>query len=135
MRPERKWLWPAFVIGALCVCAAMVWMSAVILDLEKAETAALDEAQYQENLRRALWRMDSKSALLLAREAARQYEVYDPFYFLPEDSYTKLLENIPKEEVLTRSPLLTFEPDYVRLHFQVDPKGRFSSPQVPNDTF
>ncbi|MCZ6786408.1 MAG: HAMP domain-containing sensor histidine kinase [Planctomycetota bacterium] len=135
MRPERKWLWPAFGIGALCVCSAMFWISAVILDLEKAETEALDEAHYQENLRRALWRMDSKSALLLAREAARQYEVYDPFYFLPEDSYTKLLENIPKDEILTRSPLLTFDPDYVRLHFQVDTQGRFSSPQVPKGNY
>ena len=45
MRPGRTWLWPAFGIGALCVCAAMFWISMVILDLERAETAALDEAQ------------------------------------------------------------------------------------------
>jgi signal transduction histidine kinase len=49
----------------------------------------------------------------------------------PRGAYTKLLGAIEPGEVLTPSPLLTFEGEYVRLHFQRWPDGRLTSPQVP----
>src|SRR5262249_4780334 len=68
---------------------------------------------------------------LLSREGARPYFEYLPYY-PQERSYTRFLSEIDKGEVLTPSPLLNFAPEYVRVHFQIDANGEFSSPPAPN---
>lgn len=119
-----------FWAGALCVAAALVWVSAVVLQLEQRENAARMDARYQESLRLALWRMDSWFAPRLAREAARPYFEYLPFY-PQERAYTKILNVIEKGEVLTPSPLLAFRSEFFPIYFQINADGSFSSPQVP----
>jgi signal transduction histidine kinase len=64
-------LWLVFAACNLVVVAALVWTSAVVLRLERAEQTARAETDYQESLRLALWRMDSWLSLFLAKEAAR----------------------------------------------------------------
>ena len=63
--------------------------------------------------------MDSAVAPLIARESARPYFVYTPFY--PADrAYTRMFAQIQSGEVLVPSPLLIQTSPYVLLHFQFD---------------
>jgi hypothetical protein len=78
-------------------------ISRKMLDLERGETAAKHAAAFQQKLRLALWRIDRAFSEMLRREAER-----------PADAYGTPIE----------------KPDFIRLHFQVDPAGNFSSPQV-----
>ncbi len=70
MRRITRW-WLIFASCNLVVAAALVWTSATVIRLERAEWQARAETDYQESLRLALWRMDSWLSLFLAREAAR----------------------------------------------------------------
>ena len=128
-RARRSW----WLIYALCVVgtlAVLVWVTALVLRLERAEQQARARATHQEAMRHALWRMDSWFSPHLARESARPYFEYRPFY-AQEQTYTKLLSRIEPGEVLIPSPLLTQRFDYIRLHFQVDADGAWTSPKVP----
>ncbi|MHC4551013.1 MAG: sensor histidine kinase, partial [Planctomycetota bacterium] len=81
------------------------------------------------------YRLDYKFSRLLAREAEREPAVYAPFYFQDETWRARDLRKIKPREVYAQSPLLEDKPDFIRLHFQVDARGRFSSPQVPTGHF
>jgi hypothetical protein len=127
---KRRWLWVVYGAGTVVVLLSLAWMSALVLRLERGEAAAQAQTAHQEALRLALWRMDSWFAPRLAREAARPFFDYEPFY--PQQrAYTKLLYEIQPGEVLVPSPLLSFRSDIIRLHFERLADGTFRSPQVP----
>ena len=129
MKSRRSW-WVIYGACAALVMGALLWITVVVIHLERSEVEARAEARHQEALRLALWRMDSWLAPRLAREAARPYYEYSAFY--PQQrAYTRLLNEIEQGEVLTPSPLLSFQSDYFPLHYQVAPDGVLSSPQVP----
>lgn len=123
-------LWYVFGVGALALAAVMVWVSAAMLELEWAETNARADAKYQEQLRLALYRLDYRFSRLLAREADRDPTQYAPFFYQQDQWRARDLKKLRKNQVIARSPLLTDKPEFVRLHFQVDMAGRFTSPQV-----
>lgn len=129
-RSSRVW-WIIYGSCTVAVALTMIWITTLVLKLEKAETDARGRAEYQESLRLALWRMDSWLAPLIAREEARPYYEYLPYYSTPTPNYTKVLETIAPGEVLTPSPLLTYTSDFVRLHFRIGSENTISSPQVP----
>jgi signal transduction histidine kinase len=115
---------------AAVVLAALLWVTVMVLGLERAEIRARTDAAQQESLRLALWRMDSWVASLLAREAARPYFDYEAFY--PQQrAYSTLLSPIRPGEAIAPSPLLSYQSDVLSLHFQVGPDGSITSPQVP----
>lgn len=133
MTSRRSW-WRVYGLCAAVVLLALVWITVTVVKLEKAETTARADAARQESLRLALWRMDSWLAPLLAREAARPYFDYQPFY--PQQrAYTALLRPINPGEVLTPSPLLSFESELFPIHFQMSPDGTLTSPQAPGGSF
>jgi signal transduction histidine kinase len=109
--------------------AALGWLTATVVRLDRAELAARRQAALEESARLALWRMDSALAPLIAREAGRPYFVYRSFY-PAERAYTRMFSEI-RHGVLVPSPLLTSPSPYVLLHFQIDAAGEFTSPQVP----
>jgi len=124
-RPLHIWL-----IFGLCVVvalAAMGWISLATLRLERDSRR---HASLEENVRLALWRMESALAPLIAQESARPYFVYDSFY-VEERAYTRMFAEIKRGEVQLPSPLLTEESPYIFLHFQFGPNGELTSPQVP----
>ncbi len=109
--------------GALLIIAALLWISVVVIRLEA-------DAQHQQWLRLALWRMDGYLGPELRTEATRPNFEYTPFY--PQaKAYTKILNEIEPGEVYSPSPLLTNESKLFPLHFQVDAAGNVTSPQVP----
>jgi len=124
-------LWSAFAVCLAVVLAAMAWVSGTALRLDEAEARARQQAALEENVRLALWRMDSALAPLLAQESARPYFTYHTF--LPLDrAYGRMFNRArPPGEMVVPSPLLSEVSPYVRVHFQFDPDGRLSGPRAP----
>lgn len=101
--PGGRKLWIAFALGVAAVLLVMAAISRKMIDLERGETAAKHAAAYQKKLRISLWRLDRAFSEMLRREAER-----------PPEAYATPIE----------------KPDFIRLHFQVDALGTFTSPQV-----
>ena len=133
MRP-RRWWWVVYGACAVVVMLGLVWVTVTVVRLERAELRARTDAAHQEALRLALWRLDSWLAPLLASEAARPYFDYQPF-FPQQRAYTAVLDPIEPGEVLTASPLLSFESEYFFLHYQMAPDGGLTSPQSPRGEY
>ncbi|TET33707.1 MAG: HAMP domain-containing histidine kinase [Planctomycetota bacterium] len=128
---KRPWLtWLAFGLCLAVVFAAMGWVSVALIRLDRAEIEARRQAAIEENVRLALWRMDSLLSRIIARENARPYFSYSAFY-PAERAYTKLFAELRQGEILVPSPLLTENTPYIKLHFQFAPDGTITSPQVP----
>ncbi|MCL4222098.1 MAG: HAMP domain-containing histidine kinase [Phycisphaerales bacterium] len=134
---SRRWItWGIFVICALLVFDGLGFVTWQVLRLERREAQSIIESARQENERLALWRMDFFMAPLLAQESARPYFHYLPFY-PAERAYTRMWEQVQPGDVLVPSPLLTGSRStsntgqLIRLYFQIDAQGRFTSPQVP----
>ena len=73
----------------------MAWMTRLVLNLDASQTRAAAAAQLEENVRLALWRMDSALALLMAEESARPYFTYRPLY-PAERAFTNMFAEIEK---------------------------------------
>jgi signal transduction histidine kinase len=127
----RSWrLWAVFALCLAVLLAAVGAISAAALRLERSEAEARRQAAVEEDVRLALWRLDSAVAPLIARESARPYFVYAALY-APERVYNRSLAELSEAEVLVPSPLLARLPEHVLLHFQVGPDGVVTSPQIP----
>lgn len=147
-------LW--FGLASAAVLCAMGWVTAHTLRLEKREAAAVAEAKYQETVRLVLWRMDSALTPIIAREAARPYFEYLPFYpadsAFPAAKASSALEPDDKQEisepgssfdatnsaqpaslrrVLVPSPLLSPDLNFANVYFQRNWEGVLTSPQTP----
>jgi len=71
VKSRRVW-WGIYGVCSAVVIIAMLWITFVVIQLERAEMLARSEAAYQESIRLALWRMDSWIAPRLAEEASRR---------------------------------------------------------------
>ncbi|MSR45468.1 MAG: HAMP domain-containing histidine kinase [Planctomycetes bacterium] len=125
------------LIYAACagaVLTALLVATQVALTLERDHRLSQEESRQRERhddrQRAALWRIDSRMLPLLAREGARPYFEYLAYY--PQEcGYTRYLAPIGKGDVMVPSPLLLNVTPPIKLHFQVDVAGKFSSPQAP----
>ena len=123
---KRPWqIWLLFFIGLVVVLPSMAWLTLKALELDQAESIARRQAELEEDVSRALWRMDALLTPLLAEEAARPDFVYRPLY--------TTLQNGAGKGALQRtiSPLLAQPPEFVLLHFEIHADGRIVSPQCP----
>lgn len=128
---SRPWhIWSVFAVCLAVGLAALIWLSVLLLRLDGETALARQRTDLEANTRLALWRMDSALAPLIARESARPYFVYTSFY-PAERAYTRMFNELEYGEVLIPSPLITPVSPYIRLHFQVDGRGVYASPQVP----
>lgn len=132
-RPALKWL--LFAACLAIFLGAMGWVSTRTLEMERLRELAEKDAQVQERLRLALWRMDAIAGSLVMRENTRPPSHYQAFY-APEDVFTSANTPIQKGRALVPSPLLGVLPEFVLLHFEVAPggpgiPGACMSPQVP----
>jgi signal transduction histidine kinase len=124
----RPWqIWLLYAVGLAGVVAAFAWLTAKALELDRAQSLAQRQAELEEDITAALWRMDSILTPLLAEEAARPDYVYQAVVPAQRPA-GKNAEPMADREL---SPLLTDPPEYVLLHFQLDASGRLTSPQCP----
>ena len=68
--------WVIFWCSVAVAISALAWVSVEVVALEKRDAAAKMNASRQESIRRALWRMDSRMAPILAIEASRPFTDY-----------------------------------------------------------
>ena len=98
----------------MLVLAAMFWLSRLVLKLDAEGKAALRQAAFEENVRLALWRMDSTLSNFISLENARPY-----------DSYPSLIQNPPS----VPDAASAVAPVQRRLYFQFEPDGRLVLPE------
>ncbi|MEZ5386555.1 MAG: HAMP domain-containing sensor histidine kinase [Prosthecobacter sp.] len=125
-------IWITFLACLGLLLAAMAWVSWHTLALERTREEAARDADQQERVRLALWRLDFQASALLMRENARPPHDFRPFH-APEGLVNKSYTNVAKGDVLVPSPLLAEVPEHVLLHFQMDARGQVMSPQVPQN--
>jgi signal transduction histidine kinase len=119
---ERRWPWIVLSAGAACALGALALATVAALRLEKAEALASAQAKQQESMRLALWRMDSTLAPLIARESARPYFHYEPYYAVDRMVTSARDKSVPGQ-VLVPSPLLSTPDDLIRLNFECAPSA------------
>jgi signal transduction histidine kinase len=112
---KRAWhIWAAYAAGLLTLVGGMGWVTGVALSLDRDRLEAQGRAEFEEQVRLALWRLDSRAAVLVARETARPYSAYTaggPTWPGPRGGG-----------------------GHVLLYFRVSGQGEVTSPQVPADT-
>ncbi|MEX2172868.1 MAG: HAMP domain-containing sensor histidine kinase [Pirellulaceae bacterium] len=129
IRPLHTWF--LFALGLAIVMPAMGWLTLKALELDRAESLARRQAELEEDVSRALWRMDSLLTPLLAEEAARPDFVYRAVY--EAEHSAEKPGSADKSGLAPRelSPLLVDPPEFVLVHFEVHPDGGVTSPQNP----
>jgi signal transduction histidine kinase len=129
---NRPWhTWVAFAACLAVVLSAMGWISLTVVRLDRVEQQARHQAEREENVRLALWRMDSTLAPMIAQEGLQPYFSYGAFY---SPNHASILNGIKSGDVVIESPLLKQPSAHAYLHFQFGPGGELTSPQVPADT-
>ena len=118
-----------FAVALAVVLAAMGWIGSEVLRLDRDQAEMKRLALQEEPVRLALWRMESALALLVAQEIARPPADYAAFRPVDADPWQRIARAGPLPQV--PSPILVQTSPYVRLHFQIDPQGGVTSPQVP----
>jgi signal transduction histidine kinase len=117
------------LVFGLClsvVLAALAWTSFRLLRFDAAQREAQSQAALEENVRLALWRMDSALAALVAQESVRPAVEYQSVYYLGRNgiSLTPLRDARP-----VSSPLATTAVPFTIAHLQMDDDGRLTSPR------
>jgi signal transduction histidine kinase len=109
---KRPWhAWFLYGLSLAVAIAALGWLTASALRLERNETATRARSERDERVRLALWRMDTRVMPLVAQEAARKYDTYST----------------------TSAQPLSGPSDYVVLHFEVSADGVWHSPEYPGE--
>ena len=108
----------------------MAWFTHTVLELDAERARIRRTAAFEESVRLAMWRMESTAAPVVARESARPYFTWTPFYPAGR-AYTQLFARLKPGDVLFPSPLLSEVTPYVRLRFQFAPDGVLTSPRAP----
>lgn len=134
----RRYAVAAIAAMWLLVVGGLAWATRLAVHLDHAEARADWKTSFDERRLRALWRMEAVLRDTLAREQARSYEQFRPYYVKRireiggngEEEWRRL--SIPSElQVLSRS-------DRVLLHFQASEAGHspltsWKSPQILSD--
>ena len=111
--------------------SAMAWISRAALDLDHSEDQARRQALLEENVRLALWRMDTALTPLVASKNTIP-AVYFRYSFTIDDILKGGgIRPSPTSKSLT-SPLYSENHPYVILYFQLSPDGSILSPQLPD---
>ena len=76
MNTRRVMTWLIFWSSVALALSALAWVSVEVVALERREAESRTQATRQEAIRRALWRLDSTMAPVLAVEAARPSTAY-----------------------------------------------------------
>lgn len=140
---KKPWqIWSLYLVCLMAVCIAMSWLSLktvrldALRETDRAETElARREAELQERISSALYRMDLRMLPIVTQEAARPVYLYQSFYGASEP--TGLAENVSERTASDApalqlpSPLLFHSSPSVHLHFQINSDNHITSPEFP----
>lgn len=130
---RRPWqIWSLFGLCLLVTIPAMSWLTTKALELDAAQVQARQQAELEDRISSALWRLDTRLTPILSQEAARPEFEYCAF--LPDETPGMRLNPGPKYVMGTPSRLLVQPSRYVQLNFQCSANGCTTSPQCPEDS-
>lgn len=116
-------------IVAVLVLGGLTWLTIESLHIESEQRLARARANAAQSERLALWRLDGRLFPAWGVENNRGYA----HYFASYTQYPIVLD-VNGEPVRVHSPLLFAElPEWMKLHFQLDPETGWESPQVQRD--
>jgi signal transduction histidine kinase len=126
---KRPWqIWSIFMIALLLTAAAVGWLSLRALESDRAEVEGRAQAAIEENVRLALWRIDSLMTSFVAQESARPYADYQAVTLNQGPAGPGMAR---QSLVSATSPLLAGPSPDVLGNFQLDSAGKLASPQAP----
>jgi signal transduction histidine kinase len=137
----KPWqIWTVYFAILLLTGTALAWLSVQINEADRLreedrlETElARREAELQDRVNSALYRMDWWATPLIAQESSRPYYWYLPFYSADLEpgrgEVIKRAEGEANRKI--PSPLLTTKSEFVTMHFQISSDNQATSPQVP----
>jgi signal transduction histidine kinase len=132
----RSWLrgkrggFVAFLLISALVTGGLGWVTSATLRLEREQLEAQMRAEQDVKLWLTMWKLEGRVARALAIEDNRPYNHYSPVYATSK-AFVCSGDKWQPDTVLEPSPLLGSElPDWIALHFQTDPSGKWSSPEV-----
>src|SRR5260370_425355 len=131
----NRWLQRLFVFLfiAILIVGGLGWATAETLRIEREHREARVLEQRTAQLREALWRLDGHVSSWLAREDSRPYAHFSPLAG-PIPALNDRPVPLEPGRVLIPSPLLEADlPEWMSLHFQVDSRTGWRSPQVLPD--
>ncbi len=135
---RRPWqIWLGFFSALALVAAGVGWLSFRALESDHAEEVARQRAAVEEDVRLALWRMDSLMSAFVAQESSRTAGVYQPFVAVrpTELDATRADRGASASEGArlspVPSPLLSHPAPQIFVYFQWGADGSLTSPQVP----
>jgi signal transduction histidine kinase len=100
---------------------------------EQQQQQAEMQGEFNNRLRLAVWRLDSRIAPVLAREDTRPYSHYSAI-FAPSVILDDKGTAYDEAQVFEPSPLVNCDiPEWMHLHFQTTVEAGWGSPQVPPD--
>lgn len=105
IRPWQVWL--MFAVCVLGPAGAMAWLTREATDADRQRRAAQSQAELEQRVSLAVWRMDTELAPIIAAEVIRPASAFRPGAIAAELS------------------------PFVLLQFQVLPDGVWQSPQIP----
>ncbi len=118
-----------FLLIAVLMMGGLGWVTRAALKVEAAEREATARADATSKERLALWQLDSRLFPTLAVENGRPYAQYFSLY-IPHPVAIDDAGNLNNPGRVP-SPLLSAElPEWMLLHFQLDPEKGWFSPQV-----
>lgn len=121
-------LWIGFVLVLTVLLTAMGWLSVTAMRLDRAEALSRERAAIEENVRLALWRMDSALAPLLAQENAHPH-------YLDDMLSLAMATEAGRRTSTVAAPWLPADSNspYILLRFQY-PADRSGQQSLPSDT-
>ncbi|HTI70032.1 MAG TPA: HAMP domain-containing sensor histidine kinase [Candidatus Limnocylindria bacterium] len=123
--------WVTFVACAAVLLTAMIWLSSYVLQFDSVQRQAKVEADREEKVRLALWRMDSTLALIVAEENIRPVEDYAP---TPPGAPSRDLQNQRRMGTpWLPAALRSVNPTNISLHFEFGSDNVLRSPDAPLD--
>lgn len=123
----------SFAAVALLVLGGLTWVTVESLHVENERRMATARADASQQERLALWQLDSRLFPAWGVENSRAYAHYFTYY----TPYPVVLDNFAannNELPKATSPILCGDfPEWMKLHFQLDPETGWTSPQVMSD--
>ena len=96
--------WTIFSLCLLVLLASLAWTTRRMLRMEQQGRVAVAEAEFQERVRLALWRLDAATNPILIRENARPPHHYRAFHSGSE-IFSSSFSPLEPGAVLSPSPL------------------------------
>ena len=132
-KPWRIWL--LFALCLAIILPAMIGLTVKAIQLEESRRIVMQqndqarrEAELQELVSSALWRLDWMLTPLVGQEASRSYLDYQPYSPLADKNADPSDLKVWSDNV---SPIIIQPSEFVLLHFEIGPENKWTSPQNP----